>query len=479
MPTRNCAPYLAEAIDSVLSQSAADLELVLYDDASDDDTAAIARSFRDRRMRYFRHAGHQGIPATRNSCLRAARGRFVAWLDSDDRFLPEAIAHLLAAIEQHPGVGLAHGAFKVIAADGRPLPDWPMPFDENVVEDGQAAFRELVVLNYITAPVLVRRECHDRVGPYATDIGPGSTDWEMWLRLVLHTDVAYVARPLAEYRQHPQSITAAAHRPGTRLRCDAAAVARVFSRHRDTIPDADALEAQARLALLAKALLFARDAIARLDWTLAAGAVAAHIGAVSVSSAGAEAVLSALDERNELRFHRQSRTLLGEIQRVLSATRMGPRLSRVAVTDDSWERTLESIAALVRAVVPDTACIAVVDKWDPTLIHLTGRTGCHFPDRRSMPDGYPADSERAIAHLEDLRQRGVSYLVFPSAAFWWLQHYEAFAAHLAARYRRVWHDAQCVIYSLSANATTGDTLNPTRRPGEIDTSGRRIGGQWA
>ncbi len=452
MPARHCAPYLADALESVLSQPIGDLEVLVHDDASEDATAEVVRACGDRRVRYVRHAQRVGIPANRNSCLAAARGRFILWLDADDRLLPDALPRLVAAMKRHPGAGLVHGAFEVIAADGRLLPPWPMPFDRDVVERGREVFRELAVLNYITAPVLVRRECHDRVGPYATHIGPSSTDWDMWLRIALDADLAWVAEPLSQYRQHAGSITTASHRPGTRLHCDAAVIDHVFSRCADRIPDRDATYRLARLALLGKAVLFARDAVARGEWTLAQEAVAPHAAAASLCAADAAPLAEALDGHSEIAVHRSSGALLRRLADALEGTRLAPRLRRAAGGDAAWDRTLERIATVVQTVVPRGRRVAAVDKWDPTLLHLASRTGWHFPDRRLMPDGYPPDDDGAITHLETLRELGAAYLVFPSAAFWWLEHYRLFARHLEARYHAVWRDADCVIFNLEGRA---------------------------
>jgi GT2 family glycosyltransferase len=453
MPTRNCAPYLTEAIHSVLAQSVDDLELVVYDDASPDETGEVVATVVDPRMRYYRHDVPLGVPAARNSCLDAARGRFIVWLDSDDRFLPGALASLLETIERRDSIGLVHGAFEVIGEDGRLLPPWPMPFDVDVVEPAASSFGELVSLNYITAPVMVRRECHDAVGPYATDIGPSSTDWEMWLRLSLSTDFAYIARPLAQYRQHPGSITSTTHAPGVRLRCDAAAVERVFAHCRPRIPNADAAERQARLALLAKAVCFASDAVAREAWPVASDALMGPVADAPLCDADPSEMLAGIVARDEFAFHRGSRAVLTALAPALSSSRLKGRLQQVAATDEPWQRTLGRIASVVRELVPPDAFVAAVDKWDPTLLHLAARAGCHFPDRRLIPEGYPADSERAIVHLDELRRRGIRYLVVPSAAFWWLEHYKAFAAHLEALHHSIWRDGDCVIFRLSDRAT--------------------------
>ena len=454
MPSRNCARYLSESLQGVLSQPVDDLELVLCDDASTDDTGAVVAEWGDGRVRYFRNDQVRGVAAARNVCLAAARGRYLIWLDADDRLLPGAIAALIEAVERDPAVGMAHGAFDVIAADGRLLPPWPRPFEADVVERAPGAFRELAVMNHITAPVMVRRVCHEATGPFATDIGPGSTDWEMWMRLAIQADIAYIARPLSQYRQHGASISAAAGRQGTRLVCDAAAVARVFARCRQRIPDAAATEALARLALLTKALLAAREAVAGDAWAVGVAAVSAHIGDARLCACTGDDVLDALEARDELGFHRASQALLTALQASLSNTRFGHRLKRLTAPNEAWVRTLESIAAIVQCLIPPDAHVAAIDKWDPTLLRLAGRAGCHFPDRRLMPDGYPPGDAEAINHLEQLQRRGARYLIVPNAAFWWLDHYRRFALHLQAVHERVWCDDQCVIFRLAAGSAT-------------------------
>ena len=63
-------------------------------------------------------------------------------------------------------------------------------------------------------------------------------------------------------------------------------------------------------------------------------------------------------------------------------------------------------------------------KWDPTLLHLSGRRGRPVPRSAPLPDGYPRDVAAAVAHLERLRGEGLSHLVVPSASLWWLDHYD-------------------------------------------------------
>jgi hypothetical protein len=95
----------------------------------------------------------------------------------------------------------------------------------------------------------------------------------------------------------------------------------------------------------------------------------------------------------------------------------------------------------------------VVSRGDDALVDLDGRTGWHFPrcDDGRYAGHYPKDSESAISHLEDLRRKGVRYLVIPATALWWLDHYEGLRSHLEQHYRLLVHRSDaCAIYALDA-----------------------------
>ena len=88
LPTHDRAKLLRRAIDSVLSQDYQDLELIVVDDASTDDTQTVVQQFADQRIRYVRLADRQGATAARNAGISAARGEFIGFQDSDDEWLP-------------------------------------------------------------------------------------------------------------------------------------------------------------------------------------------------------------------------------------------------------------------------------------------------------------------------------------------------------------------------------------------------------
>ena len=103
IPCYNAERYLSAALDSVLAQTYQDFEIIVVDDGSTDDSAAVAARY--PRVRCFRHA-HSGISVTRNLCLSKAKGEFVAFLDADDLWVPEKLEKQVTYLDSHPGCQL-------------------------------------------------------------------------------------------------------------------------------------------------------------------------------------------------------------------------------------------------------------------------------------------------------------------------------------------------------------------------------------
>jgi hypothetical protein len=124
-----------------------------------------------------------------------------------------------------------------------------------------------------------------------------------------------------------------------------------------------------------------------------------------------------------------------------------------------YRRLVERVRAAVKEGVPSGAAVLVVSRGDRDLVQLGDRDGRHFPQD---PSGrylghHPRDSADAVAHLESLRADGAEYLVLPSTAYWWLDHYSGFADHLHGRYPRIDSDG-CAIFRLGA--ASGDSSVP-------------------
>lgn len=454
VPVAGNARFLAEALRSALAEPVDDLEVLVHDDASTGDgVAAVVRAQDDRRVHYLRHRRRLGVAGNRNSLLARARGRYIAWLDADDLYLAGGLARRLAALEALPEAALVHAAPRIIDGRGRTLPNWRRPFERDTVEPPGVAFRELIQANELTtSTVVVRAAAQRAAGPFVA-YGRSSSDWHMWLRLALRGDVAYLAEPVAAYRQHPGSISHATTASGERLRCDMQVVRSVLRSYAALLPDRAQLARAAHTALAAKALLAAGEARTRGRRPTATRAVvlAARL-ARGLLAGGAPALAAAALGANDHTFHARSRAALRALLPDLGPSRFARSLERTVTTDPAWAATLARIARVVRAKTPPDAVVGSVTKWDPTLLALAGRRGRQVPDRRLLPDGYPADGVFAIDHIEQLRRQGLSHLVFPNASFWWLEHYPQLVELLRREHTEVHADSDSVIFDLRSTA---------------------------
>ena len=138
-------------------------------------------------------------------------------------------------------------------------------------------------------------------------------------------------------------------------------------------------------------------------------------------------------------------------------------VSRLSGTVD-YLGMVRRVRADMRRLLPPAARVIVISKGDPDLLDVEGQHAWHFPqdEQGDYAGHYPAESGEAIAHLEALRARGGRFLVIPSSAFWWLEHYAGLAHHLDTNYQKIWKSADCQIYELEGRI--GRTAPSMERP---------------
>ncbi len=205
MPAYNVAPYIGTSIASVCAQTFADWELLIVDDGSTDDTAAIAERFAraDPRVRVLRQA-NGGISAARNTALRRTAGEFIAILDSDDLWSPGFLAGQLAVFERHPDTDVVTGNAWFLGgpldgAPARPTPDArPAPDLLGIITDETAVFIMCVF----------RRRVYDAIGGFDESMRCNE-DYDLWLRAAA---AGFRFRrndePLGRYRRRDDSLSA-------------------------------------------------------------------------------------------------------------------------------------------------------------------------------------------------------------------------------------------------------------------------------
>ena len=120
IPTYNRAALLPRAVNSVLAQTFTDFELIILDDASPDRTPQVAAAFSDHRVRHVRHDRNRGLAGARNTGVAQSRGRYVAFLDDDDEFLPQKLERQVRALDDAPPqVGMAYVQAEYVGPDGQ------------------------------------------------------------------------------------------------------------------------------------------------------------------------------------------------------------------------------------------------------------------------------------------------------------------------------------------------------------------------
>jgi glycosyltransferase involved in cell wall biosynthesis len=259
IPSYNAAPFLAAAIDSVLAQDYADFEIVVSDDASADDTVAVCSRYGDPRFRAVRSEDRLGQAGNWNRCVELARGDYVILLHADDELAPGYLARAVAVLEAHDDIGLVHCAVQHVDELGRPLHVKRL-VDVDRVDRDAATLRSLLLDGCVISPagVTVRREAYARAGGFTDQIVWG-VDWHMWIRIALDWPVAYLAEPLARYREHAHSGTTAVMASGRNARDETWALDDLFVLIERTRPELYALKPAALRGVAHRTWCFAES----------------------------------------------------------------------------------------------------------------------------------------------------------------------------------------------------------------------------
>ncbi len=197
IPTHNRLAYLQEAMASVRAQTHRVIEMIVVDDASTDGTHEHLSTLAGA-ARVIRFPKNRERAAARNAGLRVARGECVAFLDSDDRWLPEKLADDLALLAQEPQLGSVYSPASYISADGAVLgrQGAALPSGEIV--------RRLWTAYFIpNSSMTIRRTLLERLGGFSEDPAlSGSEDWELWMRLAAIAPIGCVRRHNVHVRVH-------------------------------------------------------------------------------------------------------------------------------------------------------------------------------------------------------------------------------------------------------------------------------------
>lgn len=234
MPLHNRGGVVGRAIRSVLDQSFGDFELVIVDDGSTDDSVRVARGFADPRIRLIELGRNQGANAARNAGIGASRAPLIAFLDSDDAYLPAKLARVVEIFEDRPRLDLLIDSFVKVQ---RPGSSPPRLARRNPVIDDREAFRIALFTRLLwkaTPSITIRREAIERAGLFDESL-KRLQDFDLLIRLSQFAECASIGELLwVKYwdagsisaqdsmipanielvRRHPEFLANRAYRPG-------------------------------------------------------------------------------------------------------------------------------------------------------------------------------------------------------------------------------------------------------------------------
>jgi glycosyltransferase involved in cell wall biosynthesis len=235
IPCYNGARFLPEAIESIMAQTYSPSEIIVVDDGSTDSSGEIAASYQG--VRYVRQE-NQGVAAARNVGLRESRGDYLVFHDQDDRLLPDALEVGVNCLNNHPQCAFAFGLFRLIGADGMPLPKPSHPgqgkrphhrrvgktIERNIETNTYRkyfSYLDLLSARHIvpTSTAIFRRGVLESMGGFDTSLIP-MDDYDLYVRIARIFPIYCHNQVIVEYRKHTNNLSrnlATAVEPGLRV----------------------------------------------------------------------------------------------------------------------------------------------------------------------------------------------------------------------------------------------------------------------
>jgi GT2 family glycosyltransferase len=486
IPVHNNAALTRACLDAVLEDLRCHREVIVVDDASTDSTGELLDGYGDSILR-LTLAGNGGYARACNEGAALAGGESLVFLNNDTKPRPGWLDALERHAREHPAAaavgakllyptGAVQHAGVVIGQDGYPHNLYAgMPADHPAVNRSRR-------LQAVTgACMLVRRAAFERVGGFDTGFVNSLEDVDLCLRLgegsgeirycheaeVIHMESASRGRQ----DRFERSVALYRERWRDRVRRDDVSVyvddGLLEFEYADSYPvrlsvsprlaTVDAgrdEEVEGLLELYARQVSDLLGEVVRL--TAATGGELGPAGELR-HAPFADTVI-AFDRRDFVREASRLEAMVQGLQQRLEAgtgpvAGAPPQPEFTANRRLGYRRLVEQVQEEVAQTVPLGASVLVVSRGDRELVELEGRDGRHFP--QDPAGGYlghhPRDSDDAIAGLEALRATGAEYLVLPSTASWWLDHYAGFASYLRRRYPAIELEA-CSIFQLGSVA---------------------------
>jgi glycosyltransferase involved in cell wall biosynthesis len=204
IPTYNRGKIIGRSIHSVVNQTFQDIEIIIVDDCSSDNTRDVVAGFKDPRIKYIRHDVNKGGAAARNTGINEALGEFIAFQDSDDEWVLEKLEKQMRVMSMSSDdVGIVYSSYLLVKNNHVSF----VPSNEEVSTDGDVLF-QLLKKNVVGTPtVVIRKICFEKLGLFDESL-PRYQDWDLFIRFAKMFKFRFVDEPLLISHYMTDSITA-------------------------------------------------------------------------------------------------------------------------------------------------------------------------------------------------------------------------------------------------------------------------------
>ena len=196
IPTCNRSSMLKRALDSVLKQTYSNIEIIVVDDASTDDTSEVIKKYTNESLRYVRVDRSRGGNFARNLGVSKTHGEYIAFLDDDDEWMPDKLSKQLEVFNSGKSLGLVYTGVEVIHTG------YDNIYHNQPKLRGDLS-KSILTYNYIgsTSSVMIKREIFDNAGGFDIEL-PQLQDYDLWIRICQISNIGYVSESLIKYYVH-------------------------------------------------------------------------------------------------------------------------------------------------------------------------------------------------------------------------------------------------------------------------------------
>ncbi|MDZ8185430.1 MAG: glycosyltransferase family A protein [Nostoc sp. ChiSLP02] len=392
IPTYNRSKLLKTSLESALAQDYPDFQVLVVDNASDDDTEAVVRSFADSRVAYVRNETNIRMFGNWQRTIELNTSPYLSILSDDDVLLPNFIHESVLALDKHPHAGLSAGLAEFIDINGAIVPVTVTELSDKLPEgliSGLEFIHQIVdgrkwILR--TSTVMFRADALTAVGGFDLTHTKYLLDLNLYLRLAAQFDFVFIAKQLAQVRFHVEQ---------------------------DSQVSFHSLSGIGALAVMAERT----DAIAYL-------------------------LKSPRAEDASYRQWLTERLLHISMRRSAFASELVPKLNV------SWSERLQIAVRDIASAIPAGKRLILVDENQWSCDILPQFDVLPFLEHEGQYWGAPLDDETAIRELERMRQGGASFIVIAWSAFWWLDYYSGLRNYLSSNFCCVLDNSRLVVFDL-------------------------------